>query len=334
MVTDSVTDLANASRKPSALRALLSLVCTCALWGLSFPVMKALGLHLSAQAPGISTWFVAATTVVVRFGSGMIVLALAGVVVPSKPELKQALILGVFSGAGMLLQMDALNFSPASTSAFLTQGYIVILPVVPALGARAWPQLKTVVCVLVSTTGLAVLSGFDWVSLRLGRGETETLLAACSFAVQILCLDSKAYCGNRPRVVTMVMFACITALLVPVALCTMRSASEARLLFATPFSLALVFVLSVPCTVIAFSLMNRFQPEVSASEAGIIYGAEPLFASLFALFLPAIFARWAGVDYANEQLTPQLLIGGGLVVAANVLLQVSWDQPKVGDFSG
>jgi drug/metabolite transporter (DMT)-like permease len=322
-------------QRPSALRALLALLCTCALWGLSFPVMKALGLHLSAEAPGISTWFVAAATVVVRFGGGAVVLAAAGLVRPTASELKQAVILGVFSGAGMLLQMDALNFSPASTSAFLTQGYIVILPVAAALTSRAWPQHKTVFCVLLSSTGLAVLSGFDWVSLRLGRGETETLLAACSFAVQILCLGSKAYRGNRPRVVTMVMFACITALLVPVALCTMRSTADARLLFATPLSLGLVFVLSVPCTVIAFSLMNRYQPDVGASEAGIIYGAEPLFASLFALCLPAVFARWAGISYANEQLTGRLLIGGGLVIAANVLLQVSWsDQPKVGDSLG
>jgi drug/metabolite transporter (DMT)-like permease len=83
-------------------------------------------------------------------------------------------------------------------------------------------------------------------------------------------------------------------------------------------------VLSVPCTVIAFSMMNRYQPDVSASEAGIIYGAEPLFASVFALFLPAFFAHWAGVEYANEQLTSRLLIGGGLVILANVLLQISW----------
>jgi drug/metabolite transporter (DMT)-like permease len=328
-----VTDLAVPSRKPSALRALLALVCTCALWGLSFPLMKVLGLHLSAQAPGISTWFVAATTVVVRFGSGMLLLALAGLARPTAAELKQACLLGLFSGAGMLLQMDALNFSPASTSAFLTQGYIMILPVVAAIGARAFPQLKTVICVLASASGLGVLSGFDWVSLRLGRGETETLMAACSFAVQILSLDSKAYRGNRPRVVTMVMFACITALLVPVALWTMRSASEARLLFATPLSLLLVCVLSVPCTVVAFSLMNRYQPDVSASEAGIIYGAEPLFASVFALFLPAFFARWAGVAYPNEQLTLRLLVGGGLVIAANVLLQISWSPFSAGRLS-
>jgi drug/metabolite transporter (DMT)-like permease len=70
--------------------------------------------------------------------------------------------------------------------------------------------------------------------------------------------------------------------------------------------------------------MNRYQPDVSASEAGVIYGAEPLFASLLALFLPGIIAGFAQIDYANEQLSARLLLGGGLVVSANVLLQLPW----------
>lgn len=312
------------SEQPPRLRALLSLVCTCALWGLSFPVMKALGLDLSARAPGISTWFVASATVVIRFGSGAVLLGLSGLPRPTRGELQQALLLGVFSAGGMLLQMDALNFSAASTSAFLTQGYIVILPVVGALTARALPRAKTVLCILASTCGLFVLSGFDWVHLRLGRGETETLLAACSFAGQILSLDAPRFRTNRARVVTTVMFVCVAVLLAPLALYTMRAWSELGLLFATPFSLAMVFVLSVPCTVLAFSLMNRYQPVVSASEAGIIYGAEPLFASVLSLFLPILFATWAHVHYENEELSLRLLIGGGLVIAANVLLQVAW----------
>ena len=308
--------------RPQRLRALLLLVGTCALWGLSFPIMKALGLELSARAPGISTWFVAATTVAIRFGSGSLLLSLSGFARPSRGELTQGLLLGVFSAAGMLLQMDALNFSAASTSAFLTQGYIVILPVVGALTARALPRAKTVLCILASTSGLFVLSGFDWAHLRLGRGETETLLAACSFAVQILSLDAPRFRANRARVVTAVMFACVAALALPLALGTMRGWSELGLLFGTSFSLSMLFVLSVPCTVIAFSWMNRYQPEVSASEAGIIYGAEPLFASVLSLFLPGLFANWAGVQYANEELTLRLVIGGGLVIAANVLLQM------------
>jgi len=306
------------------LRALLGLVGTCSLWGLSFPLMKALGLHLSARAPGISTWFVAATTVVLRFGLGAVLLALTSYSRPTRRELAQGASIALFSSAGMLLQMDALNFSPASTSAFLTQGYIVILPLVAALGSRVWPPAKTVVCVAVSTTGLALLSRFDWAHLRLGRGEAETLLAACSFAVQILFLDHRGYRENRSRVVTQVMFVCTAVVLSPIALYTMRAPVELGLSFSTPIAIGLLFVLCVPCTVLAFSWMNRYQPELSASEAGIVYGAEPLFASAFSLFLPGIFSRLAQIDYADERLTPELLLGGGLVISANVLLQLPW----------
>lgn len=306
------------------LRALLGLIATCALWGVSFPVMKALALLLSAQMPGISTWFVAATTVVIRFGFGAILLALSSYSRPTRGELAQGCWIAVFSAIGMLLQMDALNFSPASTSAFLTQGYIVILPLVAALSGRVWPPAKTIVCVCVSTVGLGLLSGFDWTGLRLGRGEAETLLAACSFAVQILFLDHRGYRTNRSRVVTQVMFVCVAVVLAPVAFYTMQSPAELTLLFSTPLSVGLLVVLCVPCTVLAFSWMNRYQPDLSASEAGIVYGAEPLFASLLSLFLPGIFSTLAAIDYANERLSRSLLIGGGLVICANVLLQLPW----------
>jgi len=306
------------------LRALFALIGTCSLWGLSFPVMKALALLLSVQAPGISTWFVAATTLVLRFGLGAILLGPSSRARPTKSELAQGGSIAVFSAVGMLLQMDALNFSSASTSAFLTQGYIVILPLVAALSGRVWPPSKTIVCVCLSTLGLGLLSGFDWVSLRLGRGETETLLAACSFAVQILLLDHSGYRRNRSRVVTRVMFVCVAVVLAPIALYTMRTPAEATLLVSTPMALTLLFVLCVPCTVLAFSWMNRYQPELSASEAGIVYGAEPLFASLLSLFLPGIFSSLVDIRYENELLTGRLLLGGGLVISANVLLQLPW----------
>ena len=301
---------------------MLALVCTCALWGLSFPVMKTLGLQLSVLHGGVSTWFVAAATLVVRFGSSAGLLACAGLPRPAAREWQQGLWMGLFTGIGMLFQMDALSFTSASTSAFLTQGYIVILPVVAAVTARALPTPKITLCVLTIASGLALLSGFDWTRLRLGRGETETLMAAFCFAFQILALDHQKYRVNRTRVVSVVMFFAIALLLAPVALFNARGLGDFAALFSTPVTGVLVFVLSVPCTTIAFGLMNRYQPEVSASEAGIIYGAEPLFASVLALFLPNFLADLARVSYSNERLSERLVLGGGLVVVANVLLQL------------
>jgi len=72
--------------------------------------------------------------------------------------------------------------------------------------------------------------------------------------------------------------------------------------------------------------MNRFQPTVTPSEAGIIYATEPAFTSVFALFLPAILSELIGISYPNESLDARLVIGGGLVIVANVVLAV-WSAP-------
>jgi hypothetical protein len=49
---------------------------------------------------------------------------------------------------------------------------------------------------------------------------------------------------------------------------------------------------------------------------------EPVFGALMALFLPAIFSTWAAIHYPNEIATWTLLVGGGLITAANVLIQL------------
>jgi hypothetical protein len=74
-------------------------------------------------------------------------------------------------------------------------------------------------------------------------------------------------------------------------------------------------------------MMNRWQPSVDATTAGIVYCTEPLFATLFALFLPAILARFHGITYANEIATTHLLIGGSLITVANLLIALKPHAP-------
>jgi hypothetical protein len=76
------------------------------------------------------------------------------------------------------------------------------------------------------------------------------------------------------------------------------------------------------CTMIAFVLMNKWQPFLPAPEAGLVYAAEPVFASLFALCLPAGLSALTGIRYPNEEATFALLGGGGLITLANVLIQL------------
>jgi drug/metabolite transporter (DMT)-like permease len=90
----------------------------------------------------------------------------------------------------------------------------------------------------------------------------------------------------------------------------------------SPIWLALTLVLTVFCTYGAFSLMNAWQPKITATEAGLIYCMEPIFGSLMSLFLPAAFSALAGIHYLNETGTWPLLVGGSLITLANVLLQL------------
>jgi drug/metabolite transporter (DMT)-like permease len=97
-------------------------------------------------------------------------------------------------------------------------------------------------------------------------------------------------------------------------------AETPRLLASGPW-LAFTLLLTVFCTVTAFTLMNTWQPRITATEAGLIYCLEPVFASLFALFLPGWFSAWAGFAYPNETVTSHLLLGGTLITGANILVQ-------------
>jgi drug/metabolite transporter (DMT)-like permease len=95
----------------------------------------------------------------------------------------------------------------------------------------------------------------------------------------------------------------------------------------SPSWLGLTLTLGVLCTVGAFSIMNAWQPKITATEAGLLYCTEPIFASAMALFLPAIFSQWAGIAYLNESATLNLAVGGGLVTLANVLIQFRRPEP-------
>ena len=181
-------------------------------WGLSFPLMKAIaGTHLRLL-PESSTWFVTACTLAPRFLLGGLALALLcrrQLNLLTRSEWKQGAGLGAFAFAGMVFQTDGLLFTSASTSAFLTQLYAILIPVWLALRARRSPSATVwLSCVLV-LAGVAVLAQLDWRDLRLGRGELETLICSVFFMGQILWLDRPEFAVNRPLPVTTVMFAII-----------------------------------------------------------------------------------------------------------------------------
>jgi drug/metabolite transporter (DMT)-like permease len=243
----------------------------------------------------------------------------------TRREIGQALGLALFSSAGLILQMVALAAIPASTSAFLTQLYVFFIPVWILLYHRRRPSLLIFVCSLMVLAGMAILVQFDWHTLRLGRGETETILSAVMFSGQILWLERPQYRGNNMTRVSLLMFGLTAAFCLPAALLANRQPIAFIQAYQSTASLVFLGLLVGVCTLVGYLLMNFWQPYVTASEAGLIYCAEPVFTSVYVLFLPVWFGQLARVNYPNEMLTRHLVIGGTLILLANMLLQ--WRPP-------
>jgi drug/metabolite transporter (DMT)-like permease len=302
----------------------LFLILACALWGLSFPLVRALHFEQSSRLAGTGSEFLAAWMQMARFGVGALLLlpfALRGVIA-TRSEIRQGLLLAFWGGAGMALQADGLAHTPASTSAFLTQAYCVILPLIACVRLRRPPEGRTMAATLLVLAGCALLSGLRPGDLRIGRGEAETLLAALLFTIQILTLENPRYRGNRGLNVTFVMCLGIAVIFVPVTLMLAPTPAAVIAAGASWPSFAMILALALFCSVGGYLLMNHWQPRISATEAGLIYTTEPIFTAIYVLFLPGWISCWTGGGYENERFGLITGLGGGLIVAANVILHL------------
>lgn len=316
------------SARPLKPRLLLVLATLC--WGLTFPVMKAAVMTVTRAAPQASSNFVTSFSLALRFGlAALLFLCWRNPVrhPPTRADWRHGLGLGLFGAAGLFLQMHALNYIPASTSAFLTQFYCLLIPIWVSWKRRAPLHFREWFSCGLVLAGVAWLSQVDWRHLTLGRGETETLLGSAVYTAQILWLERPAAAQSRPGPSTLIMFATIAALFCGLSLGQAGDCKRFAEVAVAPGFAGLMLILTFFSTLTAYGLMNYWQPSVSATEAGLIYCAEPVFATLLAIWLPPWLSRWAAIDYQPESLTVNLLIGGTAITAANILLQTRAEPP-------
>src|SRR4051812_20243770 len=97
---------------PHHARAVRMLAMATLFWGLSFPVMKSIGVLQQELLPNASTWFGTSLVVFARFAiSALIIGVVSRRTLPqlTRLEVWQGAGLGFFGGIGLIFQMDGLN---------------------------------------------------------------------------------------------------------------------------------------------------------------------------------------------------------------------------------
>ncbi len=303
-------------------KAALMLLLATFFWGTSFLTMKALVMVQQRDLPESNTWFLSALSLVFRFGVSAVILIIFNwqrLRKISRLEISEGAGLGIIGGIGLLFQMDGVNYTTASTSAFITQSYCLFIPVFVALRRKEWPSKTVALSSAMVLVGVALLIQLDFTAMKLGRGEWETVVASLFFTVQILWLERPVFSKNDGNNFTFVMFLVTALMFIPVCF-YYGSFHQFTHVYQSGSSVVFSAMLAIFCTLIAYGLMNHWQRHVPATQAGLIYCSEPVFTTLFALFLPGIFSTLAKINYSNETMNSVQLMGGGLITAANILI--------------
>ncbi len=317
----------------SRLFATLMLLITTMWWGLAYPVNKALMELQHPLAGATNDLVLTGLTIGSLFGLASVCLLLLIVFRPGRMtarEVQQGLGVGVFTAAGIWLLFLGLRYTQGSTVAFLNQFYSAEIVIFVAIQGRRWPSLRTAAAVVAMIAGCWILSGFDPAALTLGKGELFGLLCSFGFAAQVLWNGRAVYSENDALRATAIMTATVATLILAVSIPLAPSPTVLVDIFSTPATLGLGGFSAITWIVAGYSLLIAYQRFVPPMQAAVILAFEPVFAAAFALFVPGLISRLTESPSQNETLTPSLLMGGGLILLANLILQ-SNTEPSAPD---
>lgn len=205
------------------------------------------------------------------------------------------------------LQVEGLALTSSNRNAFVTGLNVLFVPMLASLlGQRmGWQVLLGAVLAMLGLAGLFYeQTPWSW-------GDTLTLVSAFVYAIFVLLFEYSGKAKDTPRPERLAAVQSLTMLLLSVlGLALVGPTSlEGLWLRAQPHSVSLLY-LGVGAGAIIFWLQAWGQHRVRAVEAAIIYGLEPVFAAL------------AAVWWIDEVLQGRALIGGALIVLGVVISQI------------
>jgi drug/metabolite transporter (DMT)-like permease len=226
---------------------------------------------------------------------------------------KAGLLLAIPFFTGFLLQVEGLKRTTPTLSAFLTSLTVLTTPVLGLVWFKERVGGRLAIAALLALAGVWVMTDPGGGSFRLG--EALTALSAVAWAFQIH-LTGRVTRDRSPEAVTLAQFVFMTLFSAGALLVLGADWVQVLGAWRRPNAAWTLVFTAVVCSVAAITIMNRFQKEIPASRAAVIYSLEPVLAAVFA----AIFV--------GEPMTGRKVAGGLVLVAANLVCEMR--QPLKG----
>lgn len=217
-----------------------------------------------------------------------------------RTKMRHAVVLGCLYGGSQVLQTAGLAHTPASVSGFVTGLYVVLTPLLAAvlLRTRIVPMTWFAVFLAVAGLGVLTLSG-----VSAGYGEALTLLSAIGYALHIVGLGAWSTAKDAIGM-SIVQIVTITVI------CGVGAVPGGISLPSTSGDWWSVVYMAVVAGALAMLAQTWAQAHLPPTRSAIIMSMEPVFAAFFAVLL------------GGESVTARMLVGGGLVVAAMLIVEL------------
>ena len=299
-------------------RAVWGLLVVTIVWGATFIWMKQAMNALQSEID-----FYGQTAVVsVLVGGRFLIAAIALFIGSSKARaaLREkelwsgGTVLGVILLVGFTTQMVGIDTISPSTSAFLTSLYVVFTAMI-STKMTGQPVTRIMIAgVLLATFGAGFIEGPPHLSW--GKGEILTVICAFFFALHIIFTQSITQ-RMDPLGVTITSFLVVS--LGSLAISFLMGGEDTFKLWELTLQqdvLVPLLCLGLLGSLFALLLLNLLQRHLHPVQAAIIYGLEPVWATMFALGLG--LTEWTG----------WIAVGGSALLLGNVLVELRQSAPK------
>lgn len=287
--------------------AMMIAILVTAAWGSSFILMK----NIAAAVPTMAF-------LTMRFGLAsifMLLLSARHLKRFTRRDALRSLILGVFLGGSMVLQVIGLRYTSASNSAFITSLSVLVVPFLSAVLLKQRPTIGNWVGVCLALLGLAFITGVYQGLTALNLGDALTFLCAACVAIHLIVADrflqdSDPILLGTGQIVAIAVLAFI--------IWTVQTPQTFLAVTYAPALITSVVLTAVFCTCFAFTGQIVAQKYLEPSRVAVIFTLEPVFAYVYALCIP--------IDGVTETITAAKLVGcllvlGGMMISESGILE-------------